>query len=98
MAILKIARLGHPILRRVAEPVPVEEINGPETQALIRDLIQTMREYDGAGLAAPQVNVPIRLFVIDSEQIFENQDEDEKGEYPDGNRRDLISEGGRFCA
>ncbi len=44
---------------------------------------ETMYNSSGVGLAAPQVNVPIRLFVIDSEQIFLNQEEDEKDEYPD---------------
>ena len=44
---------------------------------------ETMYNSNGVGLAAPQINVPIRLFVMDSEQIFENQDEDEKDDYPD---------------
>lgn len=44
---------------------------------------ETMYNSNGVGLAAPQVNVPIRLFVIDSEQIFLNQEEDERDEYPD---------------
>jgi peptide deformylase len=57
MAILKVARLGHPVLRQVAEPVPPEAIPSPEIQELIDDLIETMHEYDGAGLAAPQVHV-----------------------------------------
>ena len=55
MAILKVARLGHPVLRKVAAPVPVSEIRSAETQRLIDDMIETMREYNGAGLAAPQV-------------------------------------------
>lgn len=57
MAILKVAHLGNPILRRVAEPVLPEAIGTPEIQHLIDDLIDTMIEYDGAGLAAPQVHV-----------------------------------------
>lgn len=57
MAILKVAHLGNPILRKVAEPVPPEAIGAPEIQAFIDDLIETMIEYDGAGLAAPQVHV-----------------------------------------
>lgn len=44
---------------------------------------ETMYNSNGVGLAAPQINVPIRLFVMDSEQIFLNQEEDEKDEYPD---------------
>jgi len=57
MAILKVARLGHPVLRQIAQPVPPEAILAPPVQELIDDLIETMYEYDGAGLAAPQVHV-----------------------------------------
>ena len=53
MAILKVARIGNPVLRKVAEPVPPEGIGAPEIQRLVDDLIETMLEYDGAGLAAP---------------------------------------------
>ena len=65
MAILKVARLGHPVLRQVAEPVPREEIRTPETQRLIDDMIETMREYDGAGLAANQVHTLRQIAVIE---------------------------------
>jgi peptide deformylase len=57
MAILKVARLGHPVLREKSLPVPIDEIRSPEIQRLIDDLVETMREYNGAGLAAPQVHV-----------------------------------------
>jgi peptide deformylase len=67
MAILKVARLGHPVLRRVAEPVPVEEITRPETQRLIDDMIETMYEYVGVGLAAPQVHIPRQIAVLECE-------------------------------
>jgi peptide deformylase len=67
MAILKVARLGHPILRQVAEPVPVEGILAPQTQQFIDDLIETMIEYDGAGLAAPQVHVSQQIVVFEVE-------------------------------
>ncbi|HQY11448.1 MAG TPA: peptide deformylase, partial [Ferruginibacter sp.] len=50
---------------------------------LVADMWETMYNSNGVGLAAPQVNVPIRLFVMDSEQVFLNQEEDEKDEYPD---------------
>src|SRR5207244_11771758 len=56
MAILKVARLGHPVLRQVAKPVPRDEVGSPEIQRLIDDMVETMREYDGAGLAATQVH------------------------------------------
>lgn len=64
MAIRKVARLGHPVLRRLSEPVPVEAIASAEIQHLIADLIETMREYDGAGLAAPQIHVPKQIVVF----------------------------------
>ena len=64
MAILRIARMGHPVLRQVAEPVPPERILDPSTQALIDDMLQTLADYEGAGLAAPQVHVPLRLVVL----------------------------------
>ncbi len=67
MAILKVARLGHPILRQVAAPVPPEGIGAPEIQRLIDDLIETMIEYDGAGLAAPQVHVSQQIVVFEVE-------------------------------
>jgi len=65
MAILKVARLGHPILRRVAAPVPELEIRSPDTQRLIDDMIETMREYNGAGLAANQVHMLEQIAVIE---------------------------------
>src|SRR5947208_17037040 len=65
MAILKVARLGHPILRQAAKPVPPDEIRSPEVQRLIDDMIETMREYDGAGLAANQVHTARQIAVIE---------------------------------
>ena len=61
MAILKIARMGHPVLLREAEPVP--DPTAPEIRRLIADMVETMRDAQGIGLAAPQVHVPLRLFV-----------------------------------
>ena len=63
MAILKVARLGHPILRQIAEPVSPEAIGSPAIQGLIDDMLETMDEYDGAGLAAPQVHVSRRIVI-----------------------------------
>lgn len=65
MAILKVARLGHPVLRQVSSQVPVKEIRSPEIQGLIDDMVETMREYNGAGLAAPQVHVSKQIAVIE---------------------------------
>ena len=65
MAILKVARLGHPVLRQVAAPLSVAEILAPETQRLIDDMAETMREYNGAGLAANQVHTLKQICVIE---------------------------------
>src|SRR5215472_6853285 len=65
MAILKVARLGHPILRKVAERVDPVSIRTPAVQRLIDDMIETMREYDGAGLAATQMHALKQIAVIE---------------------------------
>ncbi len=65
MAILKVARLGHPVLRKMAPPVPSGEIRSAETQRLIDDMVETMREYNGAGLAATQVHTLSQICVIE---------------------------------
>ena len=67
MAILKVARLGHPVLRRLADPVPLSEITRRETQRLIDDLVETMHECVGVGLAAPQVHVSRQIAVLECE-------------------------------
>jgi peptide deformylase len=63
MAIRKVARLGHPVLRQVAEAVPEAEIGSPRVQGIIEDLLVTMVEYDGAGLAAPQIHESVRIVI-----------------------------------
>ena len=62
MAILKIARMGHPVLLQRAQPVP--DPGAPEVLRLVADMMETMEDAPGAGLAAPQVHVPLRLFVF----------------------------------
>ena len=62
MAILKIARMGHPVLARPADPVANPA--APEIQDLIRDMVETMFDAPGQGLAAPQVHVPLRVAVF----------------------------------
>ncbi len=62
MAILKIARMGHPVL--LAHAAPVADPGAPEIRRLVADMIETMEDAQGAGLAAPQVHVPLRLFVF----------------------------------
>lgn len=62
MAILKIARMGHPVLS--APAAAVADPTAPEIQRLIADMIETMEDADGAGLAAPQVHVPLRVVIF----------------------------------
>ncbi len=62
MAILKIARMGHPVLLRRCDPVP--DPGAPEIRRLVADMMETMEDAPGVGLAAPQVHVPLRLFVF----------------------------------
>jgi peptide deformylase len=80
--ILPIVAYGHPILRKVAEDISSDY---PHLDKLIEDMWETMYASNGVGLAAPQINRPVRLFVVDSAQIFANMDEEEKKEsnYPD---------------
>ncbi len=62
MALLKIARMGHPVLRRRADSVP--DPTAPAIRTLVADMIETMEDAHGAGLAAPQVHVPLRVLVF----------------------------------
>ncbi|HEY6578086.1 MAG TPA: peptide deformylase [Rhizomicrobium sp.] len=62
MAILKIARMGHPVLARRADPVA--DPSAPPIRRLVADMIATMADANGAGLAAPQVHVPLRVVVF----------------------------------
>jgi peptide deformylase len=78
--ILPIVAYGSPVLRKLCVDITPDY---PELDKLIGDMWDTMYNSNGVGLAAPQINRDIRLFVMDSTQIFENQEEDEKGEYPD---------------
>jgi peptide deformylase len=55
MSILKVTRLGHPVLRKVTEQVPPQELQSPAMQKFIDDMVETMKEYEGVGLAADQV-------------------------------------------
>jgi peptide deformylase len=69
MAILKVARLGHPVLRRPAASILPHEIQSFEVQRLIADMVSTMREYDGVGLAAVQIHESKQLAVL---EVLEN--------------------------
>jgi len=65
MAILKVARLGHPVLRSKASDVEVRDIKAGKFRPLIDDMIETMHAYEGVGLAGPQVHLPLRIFVFE---------------------------------
>jgi peptide deformylase len=65
MAIRKIAQIGHPVLRQVAAQLTREELASPEIQGFIDDLVETMHDADGAGLAATQVYEPIAICAIE---------------------------------
>jgi peptide deformylase len=78
--ILPIVAYGHPVLRKEAVDITPDY---PNLAKLIDDMWQTMYESSGVGLAAPQINRSVRLFVVDTEQMFNNMDEEEKKEYPD---------------
>ena len=63
MSILKVARMGHPVLRERAKPLDKKDFRDPLVQKLIDDMLDTMHEYHGVGLAGPQVHEGLRLFV-----------------------------------
>ena len=81
MSILKVARMGHPVLRARAKPLDPADIKSPGVQQLIDDMFETMREYQGIGLAAPQVHESLRLFVAGFAPGPDDDDEDDE----DGN-------------
>lgn len=78
--ILPIVAYGAPILRKISQDITPDY---PQLDKLLEDMWETMYGSNGVGLAAPQINRDIRLFVMDSEQIFGNLDDDELGKYPD---------------
>ncbi len=65
MSILKVARIGHPVVRAMAQPVPKQAFRDRLLQKLIDDMRETLHEYEGVGLAAPQVHEGLRLAVIE---------------------------------
>jgi peptide deformylase len=83
MSILKVARMGHPVLRARARAVDRREVKSPEFQKLIDDMLQTMREYHGVGLAGPQVHESVRVFVAAiGARERDDHEEDERGPEP----------------
>jgi len=78
--ILPIVAYGSPVLRTVAKEITPDYLN---LEKLVADMWETLYASSGVGLAAPQVNKDIRLFIVDSIQLFANQEDNEKGKYPD---------------
>lgn len=68
MSILKVARLGHPVLREKAADVEIRDIKSGKFTALIDDMVETMHAYEGVGLAGPQVHLPLRIFVYEVQE------------------------------
>ncbi len=68
MAILKVARLGHPVLRQKAADVEPKDIKSGKFRPLIDDMIETLHAYEGVGLAGPQIHLPLRIFVFEIEE------------------------------
>jgi len=65
MAILKVAQIGNPALREPCSPIDEQMLGDGEIRRLLCDMVETMREYEGVGLAAPQVRCPLRAFVME---------------------------------
>ena len=78
--ILPIVAYGAQVLRKKGAEISADY---PDLAKLIEDMWETMYASNGVGLAAPQINKDIRLFVVDSAQIFEHQEAEDKGKYPD---------------
>jgi peptide deformylase len=68
MSILKVARLGHPVLRQKTSDVEEADIKAGKFRALIDDMIETMHAYEGVGLAGPQVHLPMRIYVYEVQE------------------------------
>lgn len=77
--ILPIVAYGHPVLRKVTDDITPDY---PQLDKVIEDMWETMYASSGVGLAAPQVNRPVRLFIVDTEQMFRNMNDEEKADYP----------------
>ena len=80
MSVLNIARLGHPILRKIARPVNLKELKAPgenDLQQLIDDMIDTMRDDSGVGIAAPQVERSLQIIIVEYQknERYPSQDE-----------------------
>ncbi len=77
--ILPVVAYGHPVLRKVCDDITPDY---PGLEKLLADMWETVYNSNGVGLAAPQINKPIRLFVIDTVQIVEDFDDEDRAKYP----------------
>lgn len=77
--ILPVVAYGHPVLRKVCDDITPAY---PDLTKLISDMWESLYNSNGVGLAAPQINRPIRLFIVDTIQIVEGFDEEDKKKYP----------------
>jgi peptide deformylase len=68
MSILKVSRLGHPVLREKASDVEIRDIKAGKFKNLIEDMVETMHAYEGVGLAGPQVHQSLRVFVFEVQE------------------------------
>lgn len=68
MAIRKVARMGHPVLRKKARELSKSEILSEATRNLVRDMVETMNEYGGIGIAAPQIHESLSIAIIDYQE------------------------------
>jgi peptide deformylase len=78
--ILPIVAYGSPVLRKICDEI---DPSYPALEKLLTDMWETQYNSNGVGLAAPQINRAIRLFLVDSEQIFRNKEEDDDDDFPD---------------
>ena len=65
MAVRRVMRMGHPLLREIARPVDVEKLGSPGVDRLVSDMVDTLHDYGGIGLAAPQIGESMRLAIIE---------------------------------
>ena len=90
MSILKVAHMGHPVLRARAKPLDPADIKSPRIQQLIDDMFETMLEYQGVGLAAPQIHESLRLFVAGLAPGADDDEEEENEEDEAADEEDRV--------
>jgi peptide deformylase len=73
MSILKVAKMGHPILLKVAKKIPPSKFSTPWLEKILMDMFETMVDYDGIGLAAPQVHLSWQICIIHKGALFPNE-------------------------